>query len=92
MDLAIGHYKLKKDSSAGGHNGIQSIITSLGTNAFSRLKVGISRDRNGNTVDYVLGKFSKEELLGLKSNFVMFEKVIDCFISNGIEKTMNQYN
>lgn len=92
MDLEVGHYKLKKDSSAGGHNGIKSIISSLGTNAFSRLKVGISHTKDGNTIDYVLGKFSKEELSNLENNFPLFSEIIDSFIVNGIDKTMNKYN
>lgn len=92
MDLEVGKYKLKKDSSAGGHNGIKSIISSLGTNAFSRLKIGISHDKNGNTIDYVLGKFSKIEFASLESQFSIFQEIIASFILDGIEKTMNKYN
>lgn len=92
MDLAVGRYKLKKDSSAGGHNGIKSIISCLGTNSFSRLKIGISHDKNGNTIDYVLGKFPKEEFLFLEKNMSVFKDIVDSFITDGIEKTMNKYN
>lgn len=92
MDIEIGNYKLKKDSSAGGHNGIKSIISSLGTNAFSRLKIGISHDKNGNTIDYVLGKFSKKEMQFFEESYETFNEIITSFIQDGIEKTMNKYN
>ena len=62
LDLPIGTYRLKTNSSAGGHNGIKSIIENLGTNAFLRLKVGISKNTNIDTKDYVLGKFTPQEL------------------------------
>lgn len=92
MDIAFGHHKLKKDSSSGGHNGIKSIIAALNTDAFVRLKVGISHDKNKDTINYVLGKFSKEEMNTLKENYKVYNEIIESFIYNGIEKTMNKYN
>ena len=92
MDIEFGKYKLKKNSSAGGHNGIKSIIASVGSNSFARLKIGISHDKNGNTIDYVLGKFSKEERLFLESQYDTFNAIITEFIMAGIDKTMNKYN
>ena len=62
LDLSFGRYRLKKNSSAGGHNGIKSIISSVGDNSFCRLKIGISHDRTIDTSDYVLNNFSKAEL------------------------------
>ncbi len=92
LDLPFSTYKLKKNSSAGGHNGIKSIINRLGTQAFARLKVGVSHDRSVDTKDYVLGNFSKRE----KEQFdVMqndFNKIIESFVSVGIDRTMNIYN
>ena len=61
LDLTFGSYKLKKNSSAGGHNGIKSIINNLGSDNFARLKIGISHDKSIDTKDYVLGNFSKSE-------------------------------
>ncbi len=92
MDLEFGTLKLKKNSSSGGHNGIKSIISSLGTDSFCRLKVGISHDRSKNTVDYVLGKFSKNEIEFIRKNASTYKENIDTFIQNGAEKTMNIYN
>lgn len=92
LDLTFGTYKLKKNSSAGGHNGIKSIINRLGTDSFARLKVGVSHDRSIDTTDYVLGNFSKTEKEKFTSMQNDFDKIIESFIINGIERTMNIYN
>ena len=92
LDLNVGDYKLKCHSSSGGHNGIKSIISFLGNQDFSRLKVGIGSVKKDQVIDYVLGKFSKIELQTLNSEFITFGKIIDSFISVGIDKTMNVYN
>lgn len=90
MDLAFGVHKLKKNSSSGGHNGIKSIIQCLKTNSFSRLKIGISH--NLNSIQHVLGKFSNDELDFLEKQYTLYSAIIDSFVLNGIDKTMNQYN
>ena len=92
LDLAIGTYRLKINSSDGGHNGIKSIISILGSNSFSRLKIGISNNKGIDTKDYVLGKFREEDLEILESLYPTFDDIITSFIENGIEKTMNKYN
>ena len=92
LDLTFGTYKLKKNSSAGGHNGIKSIINRLGSDSFARLKIGISHDKSIDTKDYVLGKFSKSEKDKLTEMQKDFAKIIESFIIDGIERTMNIYN
>ncbi len=90
LDLESGKYRLKTNSSSGGHNGIKSIIEMLGTNKFSRLKVGIGHSDKIDTRNYVLNKLSIEELSMLKSN--KYIEIINYFLENGIDKTMNRYN
>lgn len=92
MDIDLGKYKLKRNSSSGGHNGIKSIINSLNSNAFLRLKIGITHNKNIDIVDYVLGKFNEKEMDLLKINFNTYEEIIRSFVVNGIDKTMNIYN
>ena len=92
LDLPFGFYKLKKNSSAGGHNGIKSIISCLGTQEFARLKIGISHDKSIDTKDYVLGSFSKKDMDMFKEMQSTFNKIINCFIKEGIDRTMNIYN
>ncbi len=92
LDEAIGLYKLKVNSSSGGHNGIKSIIASLGTQNFPRLKVGIGSVKKDEVIDYVLGKFTKNDMDILNKEFSIFRNIIESFINNGIDKTMNVYN
>jgi PTH1 family peptidyl-tRNA hydrolase len=92
LDLPLGHYKLKRNSSSGGHNGLKSIISSLNSEEFLRLKVGVTYQRNENTIDYVLGKFSKKELEMLEENYALYHKIIRSFILSGVEKTLMSYS
>ena len=71
MDLSQGHIRLRQKGSAGGHNGMKSIIKHLGTDQFKRIRIGVGRPTNGMSVpDYVLQKFSNEEMMTM-------EKVIE---------------
>lgn len=90
MDLEIGDFKLKKNSSAGGHNGIKSIISNLNTKEFLRLKIGIGH--NGDTINYVLGKFSKKEIEVLKHNFSLYSDIITDFINYDSDVLISNYN
>lgn len=92
LDLAVGKYRIKINSSAGGHNGIKSIIEHLNSNAFARLKVGISHNTKGDVKDYVLGTFNKEEREAIANLYPIFDKIIESFIRNSIAKVMNDYN
>lgn len=92
LDLPFSTYKLKKNSSAGGHNGIKSIINCLGSQDFLRLKIGVSNNKSIDTKDYVLGRFSKEEKDKLDSLQKTFNEIIESFVIVGISKTMNIYN
>ena len=75
LDLPLGKIRVKNNSSAGGHNGIKSIINEIGSNEFLRLKVGISKNSK-DIVDYVLGKFSKEEREVLNNSCNVINSVI----------------
>ncbi len=89
-DIKLGSYKFKFDSSSGGHNGVKSIIDNLNTSAFFRLKIGINTKGNLNTSEFVLGKFSKDELELI--NFEYLLEAIDDFINNDYSYVMNKYN
>lgn len=92
LDLSFGRFRLKENSSSGGHNGIKSIIQCLGTQQFNRLKIGIANNKNMDTKDYVLSKFSKDEALSLKDSYPLFQEIIGSFLRNGMTYTMNHYN
>ena len=92
LDLEIGNYKLKNNSSDGGHNGIKSIIHELNSDGFARLKIGIGKDERIPVDRYVLAKIPKEELDIINSNKDEFNNIIDMFIKKGIEYTKQNYN
>lgn len=92
LDLEIGKYKIKKDSSSGGHNGIKSIIDYMKSDNFCRLKIGISNDKSIETKNYVLAKFSKEEKELIDNNVQVYCNIISSFIINGFEYTINNYS
>ncbi len=61
LDLPVGKLRLRLQGSSGGQKGMASIIDALGTNAINRIRIGISNDKDIDTKDYVLGRFSKED-------------------------------
>lgn len=93
MDLPLGKIRLKPKGSAGGHHGIESIIASLGSQEFPRLRVGIGRPGDtGGTIDYVLGDFVPSERDIVEEVIARVSKAIDCFLAEGLEKAMSQFN
>lgn len=74
LDQPVGHIRYRAKGSAGGHNGLKSIIQNLGTEEFQRIRIGIDRSKVIAVVDWVLGKFSKEDLEKLEP---VFNKTID---------------
>ncbi len=93
LALPFGTLRLKTKGGDSGHNGLTSIINTLGTSHFPRLRFGIGSDfPPGMKVDYVLGKWDENEsqqLPGLINNAV---EIIQSFVTLGIERTMNQFN
>lgn len=89
LDMGIGTYKLKKNSSSGGHNGIKSIEKVLGTKDFARLKIGIKNQEINDVKDFVLNKFNKKEQDII--NNIDTNKIIDMFIKYGYDYTINKY-
>ena len=92
LDLPFNTFKLKKNSSSGGHNGIKSIISCLNSDSFCRLKIGIAHDRSIETKDYVLSKFSKENLKELEQKLPLYDKIIKHFIENDVNTTISKFN
>ena len=90
LDLPMMKYRIKYNSSSGGHNGIKSIIASLNTTEFSHLKIGIGKNDNIETKDYVLSKLSSKEIEFLSSP--IFGEIIESFITKSINECMNLYN
>jgi PTH1 family peptidyl-tRNA hydrolase len=93
LDLDVGTIRLRRDGSAGGHNGIKDIIQKLGTKAFPRLRIGIGNDfPRGQQVQHVLSPFSDDERKVIEPTLDNAVDACFCFIREGIEQAMNQYN
>lgn len=93
LDLPVGRLRLRSSGSAGGHNGMKSIISHLGTQDFPRLRIGIQKiDGSKDTIGHVLGKFSPEEQPHINEALKVAPEVIETALIKGIEKAMNLYN
>lgn len=93
LDLPVGRIRLRQKGSAGGHNGIKSIISHLGTQEFNRIRVGINRPTGGMpVVDYVLGRFSKEEQETVKDAVAKSADACEEWIKKPFLQVMNIYN
>ncbi len=93
LDLPFGTIRIRADGSAGGQNGMKSIITHLGTNVFPRLRVGIGRPPEGwDTRDYVLGNWSRAETEQLPDLYGRVADAVETFVREGLLTSMNRYN
>jgi PTH1 family peptidyl-tRNA hydrolase len=93
VDLPLGRIRLRREGSAGGHNGLRDIISALGTNEFSRLRVGIGRPGSARaTVDHVLATFSARERELADEAIAIAADAAERWLRDGIEAAMNEYN
>jgi len=93
IDIEFGEIKLKSGGGSGGHNGLQSIISSLKTGSFDRLRFGVGRPTSGkDPADFVLERFSKTEIKELDNLVNLSVNALKDRIEHGIEFAMNKYN
>ncbi|MGM0214664.1 aminoacyl-tRNA hydrolase [Enterococcus sp. AZ109] len=93
LDLALGKLRLRQKGSAGGHNGLKSIISHLKSQEFNRIKIGIGRPTGKTVVNHVLSPFSKEEQSEVLSCVDRASEAAAFFIeSNDFIQTMNRFN
>ena len=97
MDLPVGKIRLRKSGSAGGHNGMRSLIACLGTQEFPRLRLGIDSPKsnrviNSDTISYVLGRFSPPEQTVISEVIELCADAVETSIKSGFDTAMNRYN
>jgi len=93
LDLPTGRIRLRTKGSAGGHNGIKSLIQHLGSPEFDRLRIGIGRPQNGmKVVDYVLGRFSEEEQPDIASAIQSSVEACEAALKKPFLEVMNDFN
>jgi PTH1 family peptidyl-tRNA hydrolase len=93
IDVGTGRVKIVRAGGAGGHRGVESIITHLGTNRFNRVKIGIGRPRFGESMEeFVLSPLDMGQQKIMSQVVGLAVKAIEVFIVDGVEAAMNRYN
>ncbi|QSZ27471.1 aminoacyl-tRNA hydrolase [Aceticella autotrophica] len=91
INLDVGYIRIRQKGSAGGHNGMKSIIYLLNSEDFPRIRIGIGKPENDLT-GYVLRKFDKEDEKLIKGALLKASKAVLDIIENGVEHAMNMFN
>lgn len=94
ISINTGVLRIRRKGSAGGHNGIKSIIAHLGSENFPRLKLGVGerKDPDSDLKDHVLGKFSKEDLVTMKQTMEKAVEAIPYILNGDIDGAMNHFS
>ena len=93
ISLDVGQLRIRAKGSAGGHNGVKSIIAHLGSDAFARIKVGVGeKPAKMDLADYVLGRFHGEELAQIREGVEQAVMAAELIVSDQLQTAMNRYN
>ncbi|MEK6265736.1 MAG: aminoacyl-tRNA hydrolase [Clostridium sp.] len=91
ISLDAGKLRIRSKGSAGGHNGIKSIISNLSSDIFTRIKIGVGQPQKS-LIPHVLGRFSKEDRVLMEKTFEAGIKAVETIISKGYIEAMNEFN
>ena len=92
LDFPVGKVRMKPKGGSAGHNGHKSIIHSLGTDEYARLRVGIHSNARNETIDFVLSRFHDEERVDINRSIQKCIDGLEAAIENGIERALNVVN
>lgn len=92
VNLPLARLRIRQRGSAGGHKGLASIIRSLGTEDFARIRIGVGSPTGQDMVDYVLGKFGREEREAARAAVERAAEAVELILREGIESAMNVFN
>lgn len=92
VDLPLGMLRIRPAGGSGGHRGVASVIEALGTEKFTRVRIGVGRDGNGNLVDHVLQKFASEQIKLVREAVEAAADAIECLVDKGLSEAMNRFN
>jgi PTH1 family peptidyl-tRNA hydrolase len=100
LDLPVGKIRIRAGGNSGGHKGIKSIISSLNSKEFCRVKIGIGRPaamddyeiEESDIIDYVLSDFSSEEQKIINDAMIKAAEAVECIITDGVAVAMNRFN
>lgn len=91
-NLGVGKLRVRRSGSSGGHNGLESLVAELGDEGFARLRIGIGMPREGDLIDYVLGKFSEEEWKAVRGAILAASDAAELWTELGVDECMNRHN
>ena len=94
IDLPVGHLRIRKKGSAGGHNGLKNIIQHLGSGDFTRIRIGVGGkpDPGADLANHVLGHFTGEDKAVIQEACAKAAEAVECILEQGPDKAMNLYN
>lgn len=94
FQLPLGTFRIRSRGSAGGHNGLSSIESRLGSQDYARLRIGVGpvTDEFPDPADFVLSPFEQDEVDTLAELLPAMAEAVECWITDGIEVAMNRYN
>lgn len=93
MDIPAGTVRIRKKGGSGGHNGIKSILTHVGSKDFARVRIGIGRPPAGWTViNHVLAPFAAEDVSKIRTAIDYLLPAVECIVTDGVDLAMNKYN
>lgn len=99
LDLPLGKIRIRHNGSSGGHKGVESIVSELGSQEFTRIRVGIGRPAmtateitEADIIDYVLGDFTPDEARAIAEVIPGVSEAILCLLTEGLTTAMNKYN
>ncbi len=94
VSLLPGKIRIRRKGSAGGHNGLKSIIYQLNSEDFIRIRIGVGSPENPNydLADYVLGRFTKDEIPVLEDSIIRTSNAVVEIIKNSVDSAMNKFN
>ena len=94
VSLPVGKLRIRTQGSAGGHNGLKSIIARLGTDKFPRVKIGVGGKPHPDydMADWVLGKFVGPDKTAIDEATLRAAQAVECYLKDGPQKAMNQFN
>jgi PTH1 family peptidyl-tRNA hydrolase len=93
INLAVGHLRIRKKGSAGGHNGIKSLIAHLGSEEFPRIRIGVGENVGGkDLIQHVLGHFPEEQLEAMAEAMDDAVKAAELMVAGDVQQAMNRYN
>ncbi|MCM8761009.1 MAG: aminoacyl-tRNA hydrolase [Candidatus Omnitrophica bacterium] len=93
INLELGKIRLRKQGSSGGHKGLESIIHTLNSDGFARLRIGIATEvHRGDITNYVLSPFKRRQMRNVLHAIELAKESIECLLKDGIDKAMSRYN